>query len=361
MFFGYQTLRRIKNNFFALRWLHAKTRRMVSSLQKDDENYQTRMAQETQTYKDVEDINVLPKIFHYWSHTYVRPMLEEYGASNPEQFFAKYLRISADRCKDSAPIFLSVGAGNCDTEVRIARLMKDAGLSRFVIECLDMNSHTLQRGKELAEREGLIEHFAFLQGDFNTWTSTRNYAGVMANQSLHHVLNLEGLFDEVKRVLNPMGYFVISDMIGRNGHQRWPEALTEVHRFWHELPANYRYNVQLGRREEMYENWDCSTSGFEGIRAQDILPLLMERFKFRIFLGFGNVVDIFVDRGFGHNFNADMEWDMSFIDRIHAFDEESLKAGTLTPTHLIAVMTSQNDESAEYSRGLDPAKCVRLD
>ena len=38
--------------------------------------YQAKLAAETLIYKDVADINVLPEIFHYWSHTYVRPMLE---------------------------------------------------------------------------------------------------------------------------------------------------------------------------------------------------------------------------------------------------------------------------------------------
>jgi len=104
-----------------------------------------------------------------------------------------------------------------------------------------------------------------------------------------------------------MSDVLIHDMIGRNCHQRWPEALKEVHRFWKELPTEYRYNRQLNRHEELYDNWDCSIEGFEGICAQDILPLLLERFDFHLFIGFANVVYLFIDRGFGHNFNADQE------------------------------------------------------
>ena len=251
-------------------------------------------------------------------------MLEEYSVSHPDEFFAKYLHESAEACGNDAPVFISIGAGNCDTEARVAKLLKKAGLSRFVIECLDMNPHMLQRGRELAQREGVAENIGFPEGDFNQWKAAKRYRGVMANQSLHHVLNLEGLFDEVKRALNPRGYFVASDMIGRNGHQRWPEALSEVHRFWQELPSEYRYNRQLDRHEELYDNWDCSQEGFEGIRAQDILPLLLERFDFPLFIAFVNVVDVFIDRSFGHNFKADQAWDRAFIDRLHAFDEQAL-------------------------------------
>jgi SAM-dependent methyltransferase len=173
------------------------------------------------------------------------------------------------------------------------------------------------------------------------------------------VLNLEGLFDEIKRALDPRGCFVVSDMIGRNGHQRWPEALAEVHRFWQELPAAYRYNRLLDRHEELYENWDCSGEGFEGVRAQDIVPRLLERFDFLVYIGFANVVDVFIDRAFGHNFKADGEWDRAFIDRVHAFDEQALRAGSITPTHMLALLSPQPGPH-RYSRGLGPQQSVRL-
>jgi len=353
--------RQIKNSVPLLRRLYARLQRgndQPSSLSSTD--YETRLASETRTYKDVEDINVLPGIFHYWSNKYLRPMLEEYGVSNPDQFFAKYLFESAEKCGHAAPTFVSIGAGNCDTEVRVAKLLKDAGLQCFSIECLDMNRHMLQRGTEMAVREGVAEHIAVVEGDFNQWRANKQYVAVMANQSLHHVVNLEGLFDEIKRVLNPKGYFVTSDMIGRNGHQRWPEALTAVENFWSELPQGYRYNQQLNRHEDVYKNWDCSIEGFEGIRAQDILPLLIERFDFHLFIGFANVIDIFVDRSFGHNFKAGEEWDRAFIDRVHTFDEAGLSAGTLTPTHMMAVLTTQPPSQNFYARGLSPRMSIRM-
>jgi hypothetical protein len=164
-----------------------------------DDEYRARIERELESYKDVVNVNPLPAIFGYWSHTYLRPMLEEYGVSNPEELFAKYLAESANACGDGAPVFVSIGAGNCDTEVRVAKLLRAAGLSTFVIECLDMNPHMLERGREMAAREGVGAHIAPLIGDFNRWRATRRYAGVMANQSLHHVVELEALFDEVKR------------------------------------------------------------------------------------------------------------------------------------------------------------------
>lgn len=322
-------------------------------------SYLDKVKEERDRYKDVVDVNALPPIFHYWSHTYLRPIVEEFGVSHPDEWFAKHLAESAARSDSDVPVFISIGAGNCDTEVRVAKLLVDQGLKGFQIECLDINPMMLQRGKEMAAAEGVQDLIRFVEGDFNNWSATRIYAGVMANQSLHHVLNLEGLFDEVKRALHPQGLFVISDIIGRNGHQRWPEALMEVQRFWRELPSSYRYNHLLNRHEEVYDNWDCSNEGFEGIRAQDILPLLLERFEFYKFVGFSNVIDPFIDRTFGHNFNADALWDRTFIDRIHAYDEQSFANGSLKPTHMFAVLTIDEPPTRQYSRGLSPESCIR--
>lgn len=351
--------RNIKDHSPLLQRLYASLKTPKRQTAAHQDAYAARLAKETDIYKDVEDINVLPRIFHYWSHTYVRPLLEEVGVSNPDEFFAKYLHESAAKTRTGHPTFISIGAGNCDTEVRVAQLMKKNGLSRFVIECLDMNPHMLARGRQMAEREGVAEHIVVVEGDFNKWRASKSYDGVMANQALHHVLNLEGLFNEIKRVLLPTANFITSDMIGRNGHQRWPEALVEVQRFWQELPNAYRYNRQLNRQEDVYENWDCSNEGFEGIRAQDILPLLLERFHMHVFIAFGNVVDVFVDRSFGHNFDGEGEWDRRFVDRLQAVDEEGLRSGKLTPTHLMAVMTTASTASPFRSRGLSPSACVR--
>jgi hypothetical protein len=139
---------------------------------------------------------------------------------------------------------------------------------------------------------------------------------------------------------------------------RWPEAMSVVQRFWQELPQGYRFNQQLRRQETKYKNWDCSSEGFEGIRAQDVLPELIKRFHFKLFIAASSIVDVFIDRSFGHHFDVTNPRDLAFIDRLHAYDEQALASGELTPTRLIAVMCL-SPEPAQFSRGLLPQSCVR--
>jgi len=321
--------------------------------------YRKKIANEQDHFSDLDEIHDLPPIFHYWADTYVRPMAEEYGFTNAEDLYVKYLLRAAERCGDAKPHFLSVGSGNCDAEIRVARRLLESGLARFTIECLDLNPVMLERGRTQAEEAELADCFVFTEADFNHWKEAGPYSAVIANQSLHHVVALEMLFDKIKRSLRPEGYFITSDMIGRNGHQRWPEAFRAVQRFWKELPIEYRHNRAFERYEEEYLEHDCSVEGFEGIRAQDILPLLVERFDFHLFVGFGNVVNVFLDRRFGSNFDASADWGRDFIDRVHAFDEDGLLCDELTPTQMFAVMTTEACSEHLFSRGLKPADCIR--
>jgi len=323
-----------------------------------DEQYAARVAAEQRIYQDNVNVHDLPAIFHYWSHHYLLPLCESCGFTSPHDFFRRHLAEAAERCDTVLPEFVSIGAGNCDTEIAVATLLRDAGLRDFTIECLELNRAMLDRGAEAAKAAGVAEYLRFTEADFNTWEPAHRYHAVMASHSLHHVVNLEGLFDAVRGALHPRGAFVISDIIGRNGHMRWPEALAEVQRFWAELPPEYRYNHALKRYEERYENWDCSTEGFEGIRAQDIMPLLLERFEFQLFLGFSNVITIFTDRAFGHNFDASRDWDRAFIDRVQAFDEQAIRAGTLTPCQMFAVLTTFEPGERVYARGVPPERAV---
>jgi len=251
--------------------------------------------------------------------------LRALGFESMAGFFIHYICESCNRRKGDISTIVSLGSGNSDFKVNLARRLRESGTHNFHFVCLEMNGPMLERGKILAASSGLSNHFSFTECDLNNWTAEQQFDSILAIHSLHHVMAFEKLFDEVLRSLSDDGASLINDMIGRNGHIRWPEALEVVQAFWKELPHSKKYNHQLKRFEDEFVNWDCSTEGFEGIRAQDILSELIKRFEFDCFLGFSNVTDIFVDRCFGHNFDPKNESDLAFIDRVAMTDEALLE------------------------------------
>lgn len=321
--------------------------------------YDARIAVETSTFAACEEVHDLPPVFHYWSNRYLVTKLEPFGFSHPDAFFQRFTEASYARAGEGPRRFVSIGAGNCDTEVRLASALVARGCTDFTIECLELNASMLARGRLHAEAAGVGAHVVPVQVDFNRWRPRERYNAVLANQSLHHVLELERLFDAVDGALARDGVFVVSDIIGRNGHQRWPEARRIVDEFWEELPSRYRFNRQLQRQEDRFSDWDCSVGGFEGIRAQDVLPLLVERFDFDLFAAFANIIDPFIDRSFGANFDPRADWDRAFIDRVHARDEAEIASGRIKPTHMYAVMRPGSGDAKLHLPGLSPRQSIR--
>lgn len=323
------------------------------------DSYQARVAKEAEHFAQRADVHDLPAVFHYWSNKYLLPKFKEMNIRGVHEFFADVITEKAPEKGQTKSVVVSIGCGNCDIEIAVARELLTSGFDRFQIECVDLIPEMLERGRAMAVAEGLEEYFTFNCTDIISWSPESSETDVViANQSLHHFVDLEVLFDKIKSALTPKGVFATMDVIGRNGHMRWPEAMEQIDLLWEEMPKRHRYNNLLCRFEEKYENWDCSVEGFEGIRAQDILPLLLERFNFKMFLGYGNLTDIFVDRAFGHNFNLENPQDLAFIDKVGKLDDELIESGELKPTHIVAIMTNEQVESKHY-KNLSPSFCVR--
>jgi trans-aconitate methyltransferase len=167
-------------------------------------------------------VHDLPGIFHYWSNRYLLPKCRQFGFSTPQDFFEnELLKLTA---LPGLHRFVSIGSGNGDLEVALAAALVARGRQDFTLECVDLNETMLERARAAARAAGVEAQLRFTRADFNTWQPVTPYHAVLANQSLHHVVALEHLFDAVAAQLAPQGLFIISDMIGRNGHQRWPEA-----------------------------------------------------------------------------------------------------------------------------------------
>ncbi|MGH9108954.1 MAG: class I SAM-dependent methyltransferase [Acidimicrobiales bacterium] len=318
--------------------------------------YSERLASEVSRYREVTNVHDLPEIYGYWNAHHVDPLLRSLGFESLGQFFLDPLR-TACRSKDHVQV-VSLGSGNGDLELSLATELRQAGIANFTIWRLELTDAMRDRARLAAQTAGLSDHFVDLAVDLNAWEAPHRYDVAIANHSLHHVVELEHLFGELQRSLTPDGVLVVNDMIGRNGHMRWPEALDLVQRVWAVMPDRYRFNHQLSRHEPEYENWDCSTEGFEGVRAQDILPLLNQHFHPEVFLAFANVIDLFVDRGFGHNFDVEHADDRSFIDAVARIDESALELGLVKPTHLTAHYRTRAVE-CRFAGSLSPTFSVR--
>lgn len=321
-------------------------------------DYQEKLRQQIEQYRDV-DINQLPPIFHYWSHTYLRPIVEYvFGVSTFSEVYANEFKRTF--AVTGARRAASLGSGDAWLEVEIAVHLRNMGERDFTIECVELSDHLIERGKQRAREAGVADHVVFRQVDLNTWRPQNKFASFLASQSLHHFVNLESIFDFVLEMMEREGSFVSNDTIGRNGHMRWPETRAIVDYFWEGLPERFKYNHLLKRFESpRFLDWDCSGEGFEGIRAQDIMPELLKRFGFTHFAAWGGVPDPFTDRAFGHNYSADDPTHLAFIDKLEHTNAVLLETGFVKPTQMCAFMVHDKDARCRTYRGLTPQRALR--
>jgi SAM-dependent methyltransferase len=321
-------------------------------------DYEARVAAELRTFAEQEIVHDLPSIHHFWTHRFLTPLLTEVGVRNVDSLWRSEV---AEQCRRRAPErarLVSLGAGNGELELALAEgLMRD-GVENLELVLLELNSDMLERADARARRIGIEDRVRGEVADLNVWRANGPVDIYLANHSLHHVVELEHLYEQIRSSLIADGVLLVNDMIGRNGHQRWPEAAAVIRRIWQTLPEGYRYNHTLGAIDDEYPDLDCSSESFEGIRAQDVLPLLLRVLHPETFVGFANVADPFVDRVYGHNFDPADPRDAGLIDAIATFDEAGIDAGALTPTHLIATFRRE-PVTCLYPRRRSPERMVR--
>ena len=304
------------------------------------------------------DINALPPIAHYWSNRHVLPLLRAVGADGIDPLWERHIHEQCIRTAPRVARLVSLGSGGGEVEIPLLERLAAQGVTNLRVTLLDGNELLLERSLAEAERVGLADRIRTQHVDLNTWTADEPADICFACHSLHHVVELEHLYDAILGSLAPAGVFLVNDMIGRNGHQRWPEALTVVEQIWSTLDARLRFNHSMNVVDDMYPDHDCSSERFEAVRAQDVLPLLLDRFHPEQFVTFANVIDPFVDRIYGWNFDPSNPGDRALIDAIAALDESGIELGLWSPTHMIASFRPI-PVSPRYPGLRSPARVVR--
>lgn len=317
------------------------------------------LKQAAQQYSESTDIHGdLGEPYHWWHTQYISPFLMDlWNVGDSESFYAKCISELLQKNPSKQHRIVSLGCGEGLVEMKVCRLLLKQGYTNFHFECVDIAHGAIDRANTEVRRTGLAEFFQFRVDKYESL-----FEGpidvVIANQVLHHFTELEALFEKVKIAIGDYGIFVTSDMIGRNGHMLWPEALTIVDSLWPQLEDRLKYNHCLGRMEHVYSNWDNSKEANEGIRAQDILGALLPRFNFDRFFAIGNLAIALLGRHFGPNFRMDDPGDRALVEQICRLDFDLIDIGHLKPCLMLACMSNSN-RPPSYYRHWSPKYCFR--
>ncbi|ODT79546.1 MAG: hypothetical protein ABS69_07150 [Nitrosomonadales bacterium SCN 54-20] len=103
---------------------------------------------------------------------------------------------------------------------------------------------------------------------------------ILCISALHHIVEIERVVKFCHDSLNEDGEFwSIGEYVGRNGNRLWPDAREEANKIFHQLPKRYRLNRHTNLVDYEIPDNDYSVGCFEGVRSEDIEPVLDRWFR----------------------------------------------------------------------------------
>src|SRR5579863_10201109 len=93
--------------------------------------YQARITAEKRFFENYVNIQDLPGVHIYWAHELIRPKLVALGLGGPVEMYQKYLEDQCVRNRHRPCKFVSLGAGNCDIEIDLAKYLRGQGHTHF--------------------------------------------------------------------------------------------------------------------------------------------------------------------------------------------------------------------------------------
>jgi SAM-dependent methyltransferase len=311
-------------------------------------NYNRLIEEEKEHYSNIEVTDDLMEGGWHasspWKYYWTR-VAEELRFS-PFSDMARYLESQCAR-PDRPVRILSLGSGYCGNELAMARNLKCA----YEIMCTDINEDLFTEARKRAQADGLsirfqVEDLNFIQ------IAPGYYDMIFAHAVLHHVINLEMLFDQIAGGLTSGGILHLVEVIGKNRRLLWEENEHFANLILVALPNDLTGDDKLHAPSE--------GEGMEGVRQEEILPILRQRFEPIYEYAHGAFMRfVCTDERLGRHFNPEHEIDRRYLDLLIDIDRSAVRNGILRPLEIWGVYRLRS-ETVGASGALSTTNTVRL-
>jgi SAM-dependent methyltransferase len=210
------------------------------------------------------------------SSAIVRRYLHRLVSGTPECDWPTWVR--ARHLPERVENVLVLGAGSGWLERALA---KKEGIGSLV--ACDFASETVAAAEAAARAEGLtriryvvcnLEVEPLPPGPFDA---------VFANDVLHHITDLEGLYARIHDVLAPEGKLLFNEYVGPNRFQYSDDRMALINRYFRLIPDHLRFNPYWGGL--FWNRWRTDPAKLaeddptEAVRSEDVLPLAKRYFQ----------------------------------------------------------------------------------
>ena len=153
---------------------------------------------------------LIAKESHHWGEIQQDPQNPQIW-NDPklfEIFFGREYQHFLDQALANGPRILELGCGEGNLTLELTSRGMD-------LTAVDLSTERIERGRTRAREFHLQIQPNWIVADLNTSPLPRNrFDSVVAHDSLHHILQLGRLCEEVTQALKPGGHFIVMDYVG---------------------------------------------------------------------------------------------------------------------------------------------------
>ena len=216
-----------------------------------------------------------------------------------------------------------------------------AGRGRFssIVAC-DFAKDSVDRAKARAIELGLtsIEYRVL---DLERDPLDGPYDAIFANDVLHHISDLEGLYLRIRAALKPTGKFLFNEYVGPNRFQYTDERMDLINRYFRVLPDRLRLDHVTGqvlwRRARLDRYKVEKEDPTEAVRSEEVLPLARHFFQPEKEYPYGGGLLNPLLFGVVANFREEENGSGRLLEMLCAAEDRLTRAGVLEPDFFLFV------------------------
>ena len=241
--------------------------------------------------------------------------------------------------RDGIALSLGCGEGDLDRHVITQGLCRE-------IEGVDIDSDALETARQKAF-EAKMSTISYHQRNLNESVLMHDYYDfVYASASIHHIRNLEHLFQEVTLALKPGGVFIINEFVGPTMFQFTDLQIQIINEILRILPDRYCLNLidpeVSGKYKKVFlrpsvEDVLAAQQPDEAIRSEEILPIMRDYFEILELKPFGGTILQMLCHKIMGNFKQDDENDILVIRLLCYLEDVLLRAEVLEHDFAVVV------------------------
>jgi len=210
-------------------------------------------------------------------------------------------------------------------------------------DSFDVSSGSIDLSRKLAAQSNLTG-ISYITADLNKAVLEKNkYSCVFASMSLHHIENLEGLFEQVESALVPGGLFIFNEYVGPNRFQWTDQQLRWINLLLTALPEKYKRDIATPgivkmdvKRVSIEQMIEIDPT--EAVRSDSILPIVYIMFEeIKTVRYGGTILHMLLDR-IGGNFQEVDKCDKALLQIFCSTEAELVDSGVLPSDFVVCVL-----------------------